>query len=778
VQLRTRIAITFLLLLAGVLAIALVAVSRANRGNAERELQHQLDVGMSVFERALETDRRQLTLAADVIAADAGFRAAVATRDDTTLTSVLENSGERIKAAMVVLTTLDGTVMAASGSHAASGRPFPVSELLVRRRDADGKTVSNSVVMVEDGHIYQLVAVVVRNPLPVAWVVMGFELDRTAAEELGKLIGLGVTFAIRSGDHWIDAVPGTRSAARAADLEQRTIVLADYADTQVNAILSKSLADARAPFERLTQVLYGIAAVGLVVSAYAAFWLARNITRPLRDLILTVDQIRGGAYDVPVTVHRDDEIGQLAEGLQVMQAAVRSRDQSIRRFAYEDPLTGLLNRAGFSTSVGQALSNAETLIGVAVINVHRFRHINEHLGYAVGDAVLRTIAARLLGTPALASRVARLAADQFAAFTPLQADLTAQAWGLQLLARLSEPIVVQSQPIDINATLGLAVAPQDATLPDELLRCADLALDRARRDKRSFALYEPSLKPAARDQLSLLGELRGAVERDELRLYFQPKIELASGRIAGAEVLLRWAHPTRGLLGPGDFISFAEKTGFIRQITRWTLEHAVAQGADWYREGMPLPLAINVTVDDINDPQFHLRVANSLARNRLPPSLLTLEVTESGFINDPASALAMLDSLAALGVSLSIDDFGTGYSSLSHLARMPVHEVKIDRSFVLGLESDPDFASIVRSAIDMGHALGLKVVAEGIENESSATRLRKLGCDVAQGYLYAKPLPKAELLTWLAGKARVPVLAVPSDLTVEHVADTAAFAFL
>ena len=778
-QLRTRIAVTFLLLLAGVLAIALVAVSRANRGNAERELQHQLDVGMSVFERALETNRRQLTLAADVVAADAGFRAAVATRDDATLTSVLENSGERIKAAMVVLTTLDGTVMAASGSHAASGRPFPVSELLVRRRDTDGRPVSNTVIMVEDGHIYQLVAVIVRNPLPVAWVVMGFELDRTAADELGKLTGLTVRFAVRSGDHWTQALPANPAETpRSADLEQRNIVLADYADTQVNAILSKSLADARAPFERLTEVLYGIAAVGLVVSAYAAFWLARNITRPLRDLILTVDQIRGGAYDVPVTVHRDDEIGQLAAGLQVMQAAVQSRDQSIRRFAYEDPLTGLLNRAGFSTSLGQALSAPQASIGVAVINVHRFRHINEHLGYAVGDAVLRTIAARLLGTHDLASRVARLAADQFAAFTPLQADESAQNWGLQLLTRLSDPIVVQSQPIDINATLGLAVAPHDATVADELLRCADLALDRARRDKRSFALYEPSLNPAARDQLSLLGELRSAVEHDELRLYFQPKIELASGRVAGAEVLLRWAHPTRGLLGPGDFISFAEKTGFIRQITRWTLEHAVAQGAEWYREGMALPLAINVTVDDINDPQFHLRVANSIARNRLPPPLLTLEVTESGFINDTTSALAMLDALATLGVSLSIDDFGTGYSSLSHLARMPVHEVKIDRSFVLGLESDPDFAAVVRSAIDMGHALGLKVVAEGIETESSAMRLRNLGCDVAQGYLYAKPMPKAELLTWLAGKVRVPVLAVPSDLTVEHLADTAAFAFL
>ncbi len=778
-QLRTRIAVTFLLLLTGVLAIALIAVSRANRANAERELQHQLDVGMSVFERALETNRRQLTLAADVVAADSGFRAAVATRDDATLSSVLENSGSRIKAAMVVLTTLDGRVAAVSGSHQASGRPFPVRQLFVRRRDADGNTPANTVIMVEDGQIYQLVAVVVRNPLPVAWVVMGFALDRAAVDELGKLTGLTVTFAVKTGDRWSLAVGSKPAVAvHPTDLEQRRIVLADYPGAQVAAVLSKSFADATAPFERLTEVLYAIAAIGLAVSAYAAFWLARNITRPLGDLIRAVDQIRGGTYDVPVTVQRNDEIGRLAEGLQVMQAAVQSRDRSIRRFAYEDPLTGLLNRGGFSASLEDALAIPSASIAVAVINVHRFRHINEHLGYAVGDAVLRTIAARLLGTPGLEGRVARLAADQFAAFAPLQQADGARDWGVHLLTRLSEPIVVQSQPIDINATLGLALAPQDATLADELLRCADLALDRARRDKRACALYEPSLRPAARDQLSLLGELRSAVDHDELRLYFQPKIELSTGRVAGAEVLLRWAHPTRGLLGPADFISFAEKTGFIRQITRWTLDHAVAQGAEWYRSGITLPLAINVTVDDINDPQFHLRVANSIARHRLPPSLLTLEVTESGFITDTEGALAMLHALATLGVSLSIDDFGTGYSSLSHLARMPVHEVKIDRSFVQGLESDPDFAAVVRSAIDMGHALGLKVVAEGIETESSATRLRGLGCDIAQGYLYAKPMPKADLLNWLAGKVRVPVLAVPSELTVENLADTAAFAIL
>jgi EAL domain-containing protein (putative c-di-GMP-specific phosphodiesterase class I) len=390
----------------------------------------------------------------------------------------------------------------------------------------------------------------------------------------------------------------------------------------------------------------------------------------------------------------------------------------------------------------------------------------------VGDAVLIKMAERLAAVPSVRSAVARLAADQFAAFARLQDANTLQAWGTSLLVALSDPVFVESQPVDITATLGLALAAPGSASADELMRCADLALERARREKRALALFEAALSPAAPDQLSLLGELRHAVEHDELRLFFQPKIELATQRVAGAEVLLRWQHPTRGLLGPAEFIPFAEQTGFIRKLTRWTLDRAIAQGARWQRAGQPLTLAVNISADDLSDARLDSRVAGLLTRHQLPPPLLTLEVTESGFIEDPTRALRMLDAIAALGVTLSIDDFGTGYSSLSHLARMPVHEVKIDRSFVQGLESDIEFAPVVRSAIDMGHGLGLKVVAEGIETEAAALRLRDMGCDIAQGYLYAKPMPLDALETWLEGRVRVPVIAVPVDFPIEDLADT------
>jgi diguanylate cyclase (GGDEF)-like protein len=770
--LRTRIAVTFLLLLAAVLGAALGAVVAANRDSAGREVQRQLDVGALVFSRLLESNRRQLTQAAQAVAADYGFRQAVAAHDTDTLASALGNSGERIGASVVVLTSLSGDVIAASGTHLSAGAPFPISPLQASAGGAD----STTSMMVDSGRIYQLVTVAVRSPLPVAWIVMGFELDDQASRELAAITGLFVTLSVNSGGGWTNVHSTVPEGSRADDLVTRRIEISKVGNTEIVAILSRSLADARAPFERLTKVLYVIASVSLVAFALAAFWLARNITRPLQHLTQLVDQMRAGTYDAARNVNRRDELGVLAEGLHLMQAAVQSRDQSIRRLAYEDALTGLMNRTAFGAALGEALHEAGTTIGVVVINLNQFRRINEHLGYSVGDAVLTEIAARIAAVPSVHSAVARFAADQFAAFTRLSDRRSLHAWGTSLLLALAEPVNVEAQPIDISATLGLALAADNATSPDELMRCADLALERARREKRALAIYEVALKPAARDQLSLLGELRHAVEQDELRLYFQPKIELGTNRVAGAEVLLRWQHPTRGLLSPADFIPFAEQTGFIRRLTRWALDHAIAQGADWQRAGRALSLAVNISAEDIGDPRFDTRVAALLSRHQLPPSLLTLELTESGFIEDPARALQMLDAIARLGVNLSIDDFGTGYSSLSHLARMPVHEVKIDRSFVQGMESDPEFATVVRAAIDMGHGMGLKVVAEGIETEAAANLFRDFRCDVAQGFFYAKPMPLQAFDAWLEGKIRVPIIAIPVAFSVDDVADTVSLA--
>jgi diguanylate cyclase (GGDEF)-like protein len=761
VPLRTRIALTFLVLLTAVLTAALYAVSAANRANASREVQRQLDVGTSVFTRLLDSNRRLLTQAAQAVAADYGFREAVAAHDTDTLNSALENAGARVGAPLVVLTSLDGRVLAATGSHVVAGSLFRIT--------APGR----HRVLVDDNKIYQMVTVAVRSPLPVAWITMGFALDEKAARELAEITGLGVTLSLRSGRRTEVASTVPAGFSDGPDVVARRIALSDPGDTEVDATLSRSLSEARAPFARLTRQLFIIAALSLIAFGWAAFAIAKTITRPLQDLTRSVDRIRGGDYDLALTVHRRDELGVLADGLKHMQTAVQTRDQSIRRLAYQDSLTGLMNRTAFGAALGAALTEpGDTHVAVAVLNLLRFRRINEHLGYSVGDEVLKTIASRLAALSSVNAAVARLAADEFAVFSRLPGVEPLQAWGTSLLVALSEPVIVEAQPIDIGATVGLALAAVSDLSADDLLRRADVALERARRERHSLAVYQDTFRPAAREQLSLLGELRRAVEENELRLYFQPKIELRTNRVAGAEVLMRWQHPTRGLLGPAAFVPFAEQTGFIRRITRWLFERAVAQGAEWHRAGRSLSLALNISADDI-DERLDSRIAALLTRHQLPPSLLTLELTESSFIQDPERAQSVLAALAALGVTLSIDDFGTGYSSLSLLARMPVQEMKIDRSFVLGLASEVEYIALVRSAIDMGHSLGLRVVAEGIETQSIAERLRELSCDVGQGYLYARPMPAAEFFAWLEGKPCVPVIASAVSFPVQDHTDTA-----
>jgi diguanylate cyclase (GGDEF)-like protein len=766
VSLRTRIALTFLLLLAGVLGAALIAVSAANRANAEREIDRQLAVGQHVFERALESNRRQLVQAAQVLAADWAFREAIGTHDAATLGSVLENHGARIGASLATLVSLDGAVIAAKGGAARPGERFRHADLLEDADESDRITA----ITVEDGGVYELVLVPVRSPLPVAWVVMGFALDQKAASELAAVTGLDVTFAVHQRDGWVAPATtlapvalhaalrplGAAPAGGDPDLISRSLPLSRPGAAPVTALLTRSLTDARRPFDRLSERLLLIALLSLSLTAIAAFWLSRNITRPLQDLGAVVERIRGGHYDTFVPVERRDEIGLLAEGLQLMGRAVQARDADIRTLAYTDRLTGLMNRTAFAATLATLLADHDPPRAIALISLRRFRRINECLGYAVGDEVLRQVGARLQAAPALGEAVARVAGDHFAVLTPLAPGETLAAFGTRLLERLSTPVTVSSQSIDVSAAVGLAAAPADSADADDLLRCADLALERARRENATLTTYEAGLRVATRDQLSLLGELERAIAGDELLLAFQPKLSLADGAVRGAEALIRWRHPVRGLLPPAAFIPFAEQTGFIRRITRWALTTGTRTAAAWAGAGAPLPLSINISADDLADPGLPDHVCRALAESGLAPELLTLELTESGFIADAERALLRLEALRVLGVGLSIDDFGTGYSSLSYLARMPVDELKIDRSFVIAVGDSEEVAAIVRAAAEMAHCLGLTVVAEGIEDAPTAAKLSALGCDLGQGYLYAKPMLEPDFLRWRAVHAPAP----------------------
>jgi diguanylate cyclase (GGDEF)-like protein len=452
-----------------------------------------------------------------------------------------------------------------------------------------------------------------------------------------------------------------------------------------------------------------------------------------------------------------DEVGSFLRALQRMRNGLAEREARITQLAYRDPLTGLANRTLFTDRLGQAVSAAQRTgqpLSVLLLDLDRFKNVNDVLGHDTGDQLLVKVARRLGERFVRGSdTIARLGGDEFALLLPTQGSEQAQVVARQMLKLLETPIALQGQTVDVNGSIGIASFPEHGDQAAVLLARADTAMYVAKHGRSGHACFAPDMERTADHGLGLLSDLRRAVDDDQLALVYQPKMPLRDGRCAAAEVLVRWRHPQRGDIPPGQFIPFAEHTGFIRAITAWVLAHALDQLAQWRARGLDLTLSVNISTRDLTQQDLAALVREGLQRSGVPANRLCLEVTEGAIMDEPVRALEVLQTLHEMGVSLSIDDFGTGYSSLAYLKKLPVSELKIDRSFVMQLDRDEDDATIVRSTIELAHNMGLRVVAEGVESEAVLQRLRHYGCDEAQGYLISRPQPAEAFARWLAGHA-------------------------
>jgi diguanylate cyclase (GGDEF)-like protein/PAS domain S-box-containing protein len=432
----------------------------------------------------------------------------------------------------------------------------------------------------------------------------------------------------------------------------------------------------------------------------------------------------------------------------------RLAEESLRQMRFYDQVTGLPNRMLLLNRLGRALAEAVRTsrpLALLILALDRFREITNTFGHHNGDLIVRGLAARLGDALGAADRVARLRGDEFGVLLP-EADATfARQVGERILGSLDRPFMVQKLPIELSASVGIAVAPDHGTEAETLLRRADSAVQAARRlGGGASVVYSSACEPHDPSRLALLGELRRALDGNELQLHYQPKVDLRTRTVVGAEALLRWPHPKRGFVPPAEFIPLAEQTGLIRPLTRWVLGRAAGDARGWERDGRSLPVAVNVSARSLQDTRIVEDVGQALRSSDLRPDRLQIEVTESAVMTDPTRAADVLSRLTSQGVEVSIDDFGTGYSSLGLLRRLPVHELKIDKSFVMGMAgSGSGDTAIVRSTADLAHNLGLSVVAEGVENEWTLDQLSSLGCDEAQGYHIARPMPSADLRGWL-----------------------------
>jgi diguanylate cyclase (GGDEF)-like protein len=422
-----------------------------------------------------------------------------------------------------------------------------------------------------------------------------------------------------------------------------------------------------------------------------------------------------------------------------------------RHQALHDALTGLPNRALFRERVKAAVDGAAGPVSILLMDLDRFKEVNDTLGHHNGDLLLEAVAARLLTTVPPDHLVARLGGDEFGILVMDASNrMTVTSLAERVVQAVTAPFVVQDMTLEVGASIGIAVYPDHGRDVDTLVQRADVAMYQAKSSLRGHQFYVPELDSYSPTRLLLVGDLRKAIEEGSLSVAFQPKVDVQTGSIIGAEALARWAHRGRGLVPPDEFIPIAEHTGLIRPLTLLVLETALEQCARWRGAGHEIGVAVNLSVRNLLDAELPDDVARLLARFGLPPSALELEITESALVADPGRTYAVLHRLHDLGASISMDDFGTGYSSLSYLRRMPLDEVKIDKSFVMGMTTDENDALIVRSTIDLCVNLGLRVVAEGVETFEIWQRLADLGCHVAQGFYFGAPLAADEFIRWLA----------------------------
>ena len=423
-----------------------------------------------------------------------------------------------------------------------------------------------------------------------------------------------------------------------------------------------------------------------------------------------------------------------------------------RHQALHDSLTGLPNRAALRVRTDAALAEARLTgdpLVLMLIDLDRFKEINDTLGHHYGDVVLQAVSQRLQEVLRDGDTVARLGGDEFAVLLPAAGGL---ASALDLAARLRAAVGASIEAdgvvLDVDASIGVVLSGEHGDDVDVLVQHADIAMYVAKERGHGICVYDADLDEHSPERLGLLGELRRAIDGDELLLHFQPKVGMPDDEVCGVEALVRWLHPERGLVQPGDFIPVAERTALIRPLTRWVIDAALAQVRHWQDSGRTLRVAVNVSARNLLDEGFVDEVVELLARWDVPASSLELEVTESAIMADPERAQRILERFAALGFTLSIDDFGAGYTSLAHLKKLPVHQLKIDRSFVSQMVTDRSDAVIVQSVVELGRNLGLTTVAEGVEDRETWDQLAELGCDVAQGYFLSRPLPAEALEAW------------------------------
>lgn len=783
-SLESRVVTLFIGLLLTVQLAGYFAIDNAIDLNARNAVEESLKINEKILLRLLDQNAQKLIQGAMVLAKEYAFREAIGTNDTETIVSTLSNHGKRIGSDLTMLVGLNRkitafanvnpTANATSNTRLSDGLEQSVASL-IQKAEKSGSAASTAIV---DGKPYQMVVVPIEAPVTISWVVMAIPIGKALVSDMRDLSLMQISLLTSEKlGRWVPNV-STLSDVKANKLAQ----LLPTADKQVNdlpaiqidedlysarilklaqneqfctiAVLQLSVSQAVAPYKDLQRNLLILTVLGAVVASVISAVTARRITGPVRQLAETARSLGAGDYSAAINVRQKDEISDLARTFMTMRDGIAQREKEISRLAYWDTLTNLPNRALFTDMLENAIKSAkahEKSCFVLMMDLDRFKHVNDVMGHRFGDILLNQVAIRLSAELGVGgTKPARLGGDEFAILLPDSSKEDALNLANRILHSLEKPISIEDQTVDLGAGIGIAGFPEHAADAQTLLSRVEVAMYAAKLGNSGAIIYSPDIDKTSQQSLSLLSELRAALEQQAFRLYVQPKVGLDHGQVIAVEALVRWIHPERGFIFPDQFIPFAEQTGFIRQLTYWVMTEAARVCHVWADYGINLKISVNISTRDLLDQDLPAKFAHILQQNQVQASSFCLEITESAIMDDPVRAFQTLDKLHGMGLDLSIDDFGTGYSSLAYLKRLPVHELKIDKSFVLKMEKDIDDTKIVKSTIDLGHNMGLRVVAEGVENLEVMTLLKELGCDQAQGYYISKPMPSADFPAWLS----------------------------
>lgn len=765
-QMSMRMSLTIAVSMVGLLGVFFVLksgdiyrdVSLAQQRTA---LGEQVKLRLGDLRRELDAESQRFVLLAR---SEPGFVAVIASGKVTPSVRHLDNlferpgfTSSRTRLAKLQALNADMNVLASSGKgvpEAVLSQPACANlrSLAAKRKDAEIQKPVTGVCVAEKNIYHLLIQSLGEHP------ASGFLL--VATDVTARLTGADNIFNLPVRLTFPDGALLFRSANWPRDDETESYLVAE----QPFGMASRPLfhvgvsQDIRIFSDGLTLTQFNIAAVAasaiLLVALLVWFALQKTTIKPLRTLAAQLRKARSDKSHLGehVLVSGCAETIELGAAFNSMTTRLKELYESLESLAFTDPLTKLPNRTLFHERLEQAIEDAKRdykPFALMLMDLDRFKDINDTLGHQIGDKLLQQVAARLRSKLRDIDTVARMGGDEFAILLPAVNDKHATMAARMLLQALRAPFRIDEQSLDIGASIGVVLYPDHGVDANILIQRADVAMYAAKNSNSGHAFYDGKIDQHNPTRLTLLGELRHAVEQEQFVLYYQPKVDLKNLQVTGVEALVRWNHPREDLLMPDTFIPLLEQTGLIRSLTPWVLNESLRQGQQLQDQGLPITISMNLSVRDLQDPYLADAFAEQLAALQISPRWLELEITESAVMTEPERALEVLTRLSAMGLRIAIDDFGTGYSSLSYLKKLPVNTIKIDKSFVIGMGRDENDAAIVRTSVDLAHNLKLEVVAEGVENEETLKRLSEMGCDTAQGHYISRPLSAEELALWL-----------------------------